>query len=338
MLLRSIGVPTPEGRAVENAEDAWETAEDIGLPVVVKPQYGNHGRGVATNLQSREQVIAAYAAAREEGRSIVVERHAPGDDYRLLVIGGKLVAAARREPAHVIGDGRLTVQQLIDIVNKDPRRSDGHSTALSLIKIDAVALGVLLEQGMTPDTIPALGKKVLIRRNANLSTGGTATDITDAVHPDVARHAIEAARIVGLDIAGVDVVAPSYAIKAQADSEGGRKRVEIPNGVDSPGSMAENRECRLLEAREPGRGKHEFVNFDHPGCELQAHDRPIAGAGAQAPFDAGPHQSEVGAKAHSEGGRGRLSAGQSGVSNEYPSEELHGRRTILALCKNIKPN
>lgn len=206
-LLRSIGIPTPEGRAVESAEDAWEAAEDIGLPVVVKPQYGNHGRGVATNLQSQEQVIAAYNAAREEGRSIVVERHAPGDDYRMLVVGGKLVAAARREPAHVIGDGQSTVQKLIDKVNEDPRRSDGHSTSLSLIKIDAVALGVLMAQGMTPDTIPPVGKKVLIRRNANLSTGGTAADVTDEVHPDVARHAIEAARVVGLDIAGVDMVA-----------------------------------------------------------------------------------------------------------------------------------
>jgi cyanophycin synthetase len=206
-LLRSIGIPTPEGRAVESAEDAWEAAEDIGLPVVVKPQYGNHGRGVATNLQSQEQVIAAYNAAREEGRSIVVERHAPGDDYRMLVVGGKLVAAARREPANVIGDGQSTVQKLIDKVNEDPRRSDGHSTSLSLIKIDAVALGVLLAQGMTPDTIPPVGKKVLVRRNANLSTGGTAADVTDEVHPDVARHAIEAARVVGLDIAGVDMVA-----------------------------------------------------------------------------------------------------------------------------------
>ncbi len=207
MLLRSIGVPAPEGRSVESAEEAWEIAEDIGLPVVVKPQYGNHGRGVATNLQTREQVMAAYHAAREEGRSIIVERFAPGDDYRMLVIGGQLVAAARREPAHVIGDGQSTVRQLIDEVNKDPRRSDGHATTLSMIKIDAVALGVLMEQGMTPDTIPAVSKKVLIRRNANLSTGGTATDVTDMVHPDVARHAVEAARMVGLDIAGVDIVA-----------------------------------------------------------------------------------------------------------------------------------
>lgn len=207
MLLKSIGVPTPEGRPVESAQDAWEAAEDIGLPVVVKPQYGNHGRGVATNLQDRMQVEAAYHAAKEEGSSIVCERHAPGDDYRILIIGGKMVAAARREPAHVMGDGQSTVQQLINIVNQDPRRSDGHSTSLSKIKVDAVALGVLLEQGLTPDMIAPLGKKVLIRRNANLSTGGTAADVTDLVHPDVARQCIEAARVIGLDIAGVDVVA-----------------------------------------------------------------------------------------------------------------------------------
>ncbi|MDZ4852687.1 MAG: cyanophycin synthetase [Pirellulaceae bacterium] len=206
-LLRAIGVPTPEGRPVESVEDACEAAEDIGFPVVLKPQYGNHGRGVATNLQNKEQVIAAYAAACEESQSIIVESHAPGDDYRLLVIGGKLVAVARREPAHVIGDGISTVQQLINIVNSDPRRSEGHSTVLSKISIDSVALGVLAEQGLSPDCVPAVERRVLIRRNANLSTGGTATDVTDLVHPDVARQAVEAARVIGLDIAGVDIVA-----------------------------------------------------------------------------------------------------------------------------------
>jgi cyanophycin synthetase len=242
-LLRSIGIPTPEGCSVESAEEAWEAAEDIGLPVVVKPQYGNHGRGVATNLQTREQVVAAYDAAREEGRSIIVERHAPGDDYRMLVVGGKLVAAARREPAHVIGDGQSTVQKLIDKVNEDPRRSDGHATSLSLIKIDTVALGVLLEQGMTPDTIPPVGKKVLIRRNANLSTGGTAADVTDQVHPDVARHAIEAARIVGLDVAGVDIVAQDISQPLQGQrgvivevnaGPGLRMHIEPSSGLPRP--------------------------------------------------------------------------------------------------------
>ncbi len=206
-LLRTIGVPTPVGRAVDSFEDACEAAEDIGYPVVVKPQFGNHGRGVATNLQTREQVIAAYAAALEESSSIIVETHAPGDDYRLLVIGGKLVAAARREPAHVIGDGLSTIQQLVDQVNQDPRRSDGHGTVLSKIKIDAIALAVLQEQAVAVETVLEAGRRVLIRRNANLSTGGTASDVTDWVHPDVARQAVEAARVIGLDIAGIDVVA-----------------------------------------------------------------------------------------------------------------------------------
>ncbi len=254
-LLRSIGIPTPEGCSVESAEEAWEAAEDIGLPVVVKPQYGNHGRGVATNLQTREQVVAAYNAAREEGRSIIVERHAPGDDYRMLVVGGKLVAAARREPAHVIGDGQSTVQKLVDKVNEDPRRSDGHATSLSLIKIDTVALGVLLEQGMTPDTIPPVGKKVLIRRNANLSTGGTAADVTDQVHPDLARHAIEAAKIIGLDIAGVDIVAQDISQPLQGQrgvivevNAGPGLRMHIEPSSGSPRPVGES----IIEMMYPG--------------------------------------------------------------------------------------
>ncbi len=206
-LLRAVGVPVPEGRPVESAEDAWKAAEELGLPVVLKPRYGNHGRGVATNLSTREQVERAYATALEESQSIMVEQHIQGDDYRLLVIGGRLVAAALREPAHVIGDGKSTIRQLIDEVNKDPRRSDGHATALSWIKLDPVGLGVLAEQGFAPDSIATAGQRVLIRRNGNLSTGGTATDVTDLVHPEVAARAVDAARVVGLDIAGVDVMA-----------------------------------------------------------------------------------------------------------------------------------
>jgi cyanophycin synthetase len=206
-LLKAVGVPVPEGRPVRDAEDTWAAAEEIGPPVVVKPQYGNHGRGVATNLVSREQVERAYAAAREESPHIMVERFAPGFDHRLLVIGGKLVAAALREPAQVVGDGHRTVAELVAEVNKDPRRSDGHATVLSYIKLDAVGLAVLGEQGYTPQSVPSAGTRVLIRRNGNLSTGGTATDVTDRVHPEVAARAVDAARMVGLDIAGVDVVA-----------------------------------------------------------------------------------------------------------------------------------
>lgn len=206
-LLKVVGVPVPDGRPVKDAEDAWEAAQEIGVPVVVKPQFGNHGRGVATNLTTREQVLQAYEAAKREGDSVIVETYIQGEDHRLLVIGDRLVAAARREPAHVIGDGRSTIRQLIDEVNRDPRRSDGHSTVLSFLKLDAVSLAVLQEQGFDPDSVPPEGKRVLIRRNGNLSTGGTATDVTDEVHPEVAARVVEAARVVGLDIAGVDVMA-----------------------------------------------------------------------------------------------------------------------------------
>lgn len=205
-LLKSVGVPVPEGEPVGSVEEAIAAAEEIGYPVVVKPQYGNHGRGVAINLQTKEQVTSAYLVAREEESTIMVEKFAPGDDYRVLVIGTRVVAAAKREPAKVIGDGVSTIAQLIEQVNRDPRRSDGHSTVLSKIRIDAVALNVLADQNLTPGSIPAAGQTVLIRRNANLSTGGTATDVTDTMHPHVVEQAIDAARVIGLDIAGIDIV------------------------------------------------------------------------------------------------------------------------------------
>jgi cyanophycin synthetase len=218
-LLRQIGVPVPEGRPVTSAEDAWEAAQEIGVPVVVKPQYGNQGRGVITNLTTREQVMTAFDAAREEGTSIMVEKFAPGSDYRILVVGGKMVAAARREPAHVIGDGRSTVRELVEVVNRDPRRSDDHATVLTKIKLEQIALTVLAEQGFTPESVPPAGVRVLIRRNANLSTGGTAADVTDFVHPEIAARAVDAARMIGLDIAGVDIVASD--IGRPLESQGG---------------------------------------------------------------------------------------------------------------------
>ncbi len=218
-LLSQAGVPVPSGRPVKDAEDAWEAAQEIGFPVVVKPQYGNQGRGVITNLTTRQQIVDAFANAREEGTSIMVEKFAPGDDYRILVIDGKLVAAARRESAQVTGDGRSTIGQLVDEVNRDPRRSDDHATVLTTIKLDPIALAVLSEQGFSPDSTPPAGTRVLVRRNANLSTGGTAADVTDLVHPEIAARAIEAAKIVGLDIAGVDVVVSD--ISRPLESQGG---------------------------------------------------------------------------------------------------------------------
>jgi cyanophycin synthetase len=218
-LLSSVGVPVPEGRPVTDANDAWEAAQEIDAPVVVKPQFGNHGRGVATNLTTREQVMAAYDSAREEGRDIIVEKYAPGADHRLLIVGNKVVAAARRDPPKVIGDGRSSVAELVAEKNKDPRRSDGHSTVMSIIKLDAIARAVLAEQNLSPEAVPAAGQEVLIRRNANLSTGGSAIDVTDEVHPSVAEQAVDAARVIGLDIAGVDIICQD--IRQPLNEQGG---------------------------------------------------------------------------------------------------------------------
>lgn len=205
-LLDAVGVPVPKGRQVNSPDDAWEAALEIGVPVVIKPKDGNQGRGVACNLNTREQVLAAYAAAVEEGDEIICEKFAHGCDYRLLVIGYKLVAAARRDPPQVTGDGRHTIAQLVDEANRDPRRGEDHATSLSKLRLDEIAKGVLAEQGLNVDSVPAAGQIVLIRRNANLSTGGSATDVTELVHPEVAARVIDGVRMVGLDIAGVDVV------------------------------------------------------------------------------------------------------------------------------------
>jgi cyanophycin synthetase len=205
-LLYAAGVPVPLGRSVSSAADAWAAAQEIGLPVVVKPRDGNQGKGVAVNLRSREAVEAAWAVAESFRDEVMVERYLPGNDFRLLVVGDRLVAAARRDPPLVTGDGSHTIRQLVDEVNKDPLRGAGHATSLTRIHLDEIALATLSSAGLTPDSVPAKGQRVVLRNNANLSTGGSATDITDHVHPKVAQRAVQAAQMVGLDICGVDVV------------------------------------------------------------------------------------------------------------------------------------
>lgn len=219
-LLRVVGVPVPDGRRVSDAADAWAAAQELGGPVVVKPQYGNQGRGVTVNLTTKAQVEAAYAAARSEGSSVIVEQYKPGHDHRLLVIGDRVVAAARRDPPQVTGDGVHTIAALVEEANKDPRRGEDHATSLSKLRLDEIGVAVLAEQGLTPASVPAAGAVILLRRNANLSTGGSATDATDRVHRDVAQRAVDAARVVGLDIAGVDVVCQDIG-----------RRLEEQNGV-----------------------------------------------------------------------------------------------------------
>ncbi len=218
-LLRAAGVPVPFGRPVVDATDAWAAALEIGLPVVVKPQDGNQGKGVTVNITEQANLQRAFASASQYG-TVMVEKYLPGQDFRLLVVGDKLVAASRRDPPMVIGDGEHTVAQLVAIVNQDPRRGVGHGTALTRLRLDDIAEARLALQGLNPESVPAQGQRVILRNNANLSTGGSATDVTDDVHPEVAAQAVAAAQMIGLDICGVDVVCESVQVPLEKQSGG----------------------------------------------------------------------------------------------------------------------
>ncbi len=202
-LLRSCGVPVPEGRVVNSPEDAWEAAQDTGLPVVIKPCDANHGRGVFIELTQREEVEAAYHAALREGSGVLVERYVPGTEHRLLVVGGRLIAASRGDSVSVTGNGNSTIRELIrDQINSDPRRGATEDHPLNLVGMDGVTIMEIDRQGFTVDSIPPAGLEVLIQRNGN-----HAFDVTDEVHSSIAASASLAARIVGLDIAGIDLLA-----------------------------------------------------------------------------------------------------------------------------------
>lgn len=202
-LLASVGVPIPFGELVTSNTHAWEVAQEIGLPVVVKPQDGNHGRGVFTNLNSQEEIFAAFEIARHEGSGVLVEKFIQGDEHRLLVVGDHLVAAAKGEQCKVLGDGQHTILELIELqINSDPRRGSTEDCPLNQVRIDSIAELELKSQGYTSTSVVELNKQVLIQRNGNV-----AFDVTDLVHPSVAKKVVLAAKVVGLDVAGVDLVA-----------------------------------------------------------------------------------------------------------------------------------
>ena len=218
-LLARVGVPVPEGRVIGTVEEAWAAAEAIGPPVVVKPKDGNQGRAVSVNLSTREQVEAATRLALLEDKNALIESYYPGNDYRLLVVNGKLVAAALRRPAQVVGNGRDNIRRLVERINEDPRRGNGHGAAMTRIRCDSAAELTIGKQGLTWESVPAAGQVVLLRDNSNLSTGGTATDVTNEVHPDNRAIAELAARTIGLDIAGIDIVTRN--IRYSMREEGG---------------------------------------------------------------------------------------------------------------------
>ncbi len=214
-MLAAAGIPVPEGREVESASDAWSAAQDIEGPVVVKPVDGNHGRGVCMDLTDEHQIKSAYNEALKEGSGVIVERFAKGSEHRLLVVGKKLIAAAAGDAVSVIGDGTHSIRDLIEIqVNSDPRRGDDETKPLDTLRVTPLTIIELEHQGFKPESVPADGVKVIVRRIDNLSR-----DVTDEVHPSIAEHAVLAAQVVGLDIAGIDLVTQD--ISKPLESQGG---------------------------------------------------------------------------------------------------------------------
>jgi len=203
-ILATLGLPVPTQELVQSEVQAVRAAQRIGFPVVTKPYNGNHGRGISIRLTTDEEVKQGFVVAREHSRSVIVETFLEGDDHRLLVVQGELVAATRRTPGHVVGDGEHTIAQLIDIVNQDPRRGVGHEKVLTRLELDAQAQKMLEKLSLQADSIPESGRIVYLRSTANLSTGGTATDVTDVIHPDNREMAERAVRAIGLDVGGVD--------------------------------------------------------------------------------------------------------------------------------------
>ncbi len=203
-ILATLGLPVPKQELVQSEAQAVRAAQSIGFPVVTKPYNGNHGRGISIRLTTDAEVAQGYLVAREHSRSVIVETFLEGDDHRLLVVNGELVAATRRTPGHVVGDGTHDIAALVDTVNQDPRRGVGHEKVLTRLELDAQAQKMLEGVGMTAASVPEAGQVVFLRSTANLSTGGTATDVTDVIHPDNREMAERAVRAIGLDVGGVD--------------------------------------------------------------------------------------------------------------------------------------
>jgi cyanophycin synthetase len=208
-ILKDGGIPVPRGTVIQYLDELPAAIEEVGgFPIVIKPLDGNHGRGISIDVKNQQEAEEAYdlASAASKTRSVIVERYYKGSDHRILVINGKVAAVAERIPAHVVGDGRSTVEELIEITNRDPNRGDGHANVLTKITIDKTALNVLGKQGYELTSILEQGAIAYLRATANLSTGGIAVDRTDEIHPENVWIAQRVAKLIGLDIAGIDVV------------------------------------------------------------------------------------------------------------------------------------
>ena len=259
-LLTAANLPVPFGEVISDVENLKAAIEAIGYPIVIKPLNGNHGKGATINIQDWEHAECAFHRALKYGHAVIVEKFIRGSDFRVLVIDYKFVAAALRTPACVKGDGQHTIQQLIDIENEDPRRGSGHDNVLTEIKVDDVTLELLRKQGLTLESVLPAGQDLHLKPTANLSTGGTATDVTDWVHPQNRSLFERIARNIGLDICGIDVMAPDLSTPLKENggavlevnaAPGFRMHLEPTNG--QPRNVAEPVIDMLFPGKENGR-------------------------------------------------------------------------------------
>jgi len=228
-LLGDMGVPVPDGKRIRDIDDLPAAIERIGYPVVIKPLDGNHGKGATVGIKTIDDARAAFEKAKEYSRWVIVEKQLMGADYRALVVNNRLIAVAERVPAHVIGDGKSTIQQLIDEINADPRRGYGHEKVLTQITVDGQTMRCIRKSGFELESVLPKGKKLDLKTTANISTGGTSIDVTDEVHPENVFLFERIARIIGLDVAGVDVIAPNVTDPLK-DSGGGIIEVNAAPG------------------------------------------------------------------------------------------------------------
>lgn len=229
-LLNEHKIPVPYGKVVYSEISAVMVANQIGMPVVIKPFDGNQGKGVHLNLKNEAEIRAAFQEASKYSGGVIVEDYVTGKDYRILVVGGEVRAVAERLPAAVTGDGKHTIEELVEIINLDENRGAAHEKPLTKIKLDAVALNVLKKKGLDVSSVPADGETVTLRENGNLSTGGTAIDCTDIIHPDNSEIAVRAANAIGVDIAGIDIVAEDIS-KSILSSSGAVVEVNAAPGI-----------------------------------------------------------------------------------------------------------
>lgn len=229
-VLERIGIPVARGVTVRTAAEALTAAKGLKRPLVAKPLDGNHGRGVTTGLTTDAELLAAFEEAARHSRRVILEEQLPGHDHRVLVVAGEVVAVAERVPPHVIGDGLHSVAQLVEAVNADPRRGAGHESVLTRIRLDDHAIGILARQGLTAESVPEPGRRVDLHTAANLSAGGTAIDRTEEIHPDNAAIARRAALAVGLDVAGIDLLAPDIT-RSIRETGGGVVEVNAAPGL-----------------------------------------------------------------------------------------------------------